>query len=1348
MTNWEKFVGLPGAVTANFEMLCRAIIRRHYGKAGTFFTLANQPGVEFHLKLHSPCCLGEPGRWYGWQCRWYDLPSGRAIGSTRRKKIEEALSKTEAELPGLTDWVLWTRCPLTEGDQKWFYSLTTSMRLQLWTSADVEEHLSGPCEILRGTFFGELILTPDLLRQSHQNSVARVKQRWQPEVHQVMDAERNLRRCLGEMEAWSHLKDLEKQLHRGIAAVAADGATLSANLSSAANTFIEVARTLLDSTVGVYSALERGDYEILRQQLMNLPAVDCELKVLLRRLRVARQATALTATNLLADIYGGHKALKALLQALSGRLTAVIADAGCGKTELSAQLTAPSDDRPAGVLLHGADLHETCTLNDLARNIVIHGKPVPSFEALIAAVDAAGQRAGRRLPIAIDGLNEAEDPRLWKSQLASLASALPNYPFVLVVCTLRSPFAKEALPEEIDRIEMPGFEHDTIEAVRRYFGYYRINPADSELPWSLLQHPLTLRMFCEVTNPSRTQMVGVEAMPGSLTALFERYLEQVAERIAELAPRNRRHYESDVRSALNKIGSALWDQKARSLDVTWLRCLLDGDNRPWGESIVRALEHDGVLLRVPGDRPSAGHVMVLYDALAGHLIADALLDEYGGRGFEDWLRAPETTVALTVGSTGGHPLATDTFRALAGLVPRRMHRRQLWPLLDEPLRTLALYEAARLDGAYLDHDTVSMLRNLLLEAPSPGRDLFGRLWTTRAARSHPLDASFLDASLRPMAVAERDLRWSEWVRLNKDDIIEDLLNLEERWRTQQAQDSRDRLRAQWVMWTLTSTVRVLRDHATRALYHFGCADPDSLFDLTIDSLAVNDPYIPERMLAASYGVAMAMWADPRGENVRKKLPPFANSLVDSIFAPGAPHPNCHVLMREYSIGITTLSCKVTPNSVTPERLRFVEHSRDHLPSPFPPAGEIDESTVAEAKSAINLDFGNYTLGRLIPGRSNYDFKNSTYQEVRRQIQHRIIELGYSRDKFGSIDDRIGRGRSRAEDQRKSKTDRYGKKYSWIAYFEMYGVRQDDGTLPEWRCGERTPDADLDPSFPEPAKVWLPSLPDIFSGAPVSPRAWIAKGPTPDYDALLRSDEVDGQPGPWVLLNGNIHEADSDSIRQVSTFLRSLLVSRNVVADVLSDFDELEYPAIDSIPEAPQECYTFAGEIPWSPRCARFLRRPDGTIKRNMRKAFSLYDGTRWTPGIPVEVPVYVYGWEGYHSALNQVSNITLPSAALCERLNLWIRQGEWDFYDQAGCMATLYREFSTTHASRPCDLLYMREDLLARYLKQTRQVLVWLIWGERDLEYETYERLQDQVQDLWIRHKNLYRHRLWWNPYA
>ena len=46
-----------------------------------------------------------------------------------------------------------------------------------------------------------------------------------------------------------------------------------------------------------------------------------------------------------------------------------------------------------------------------------------------------------------------------------------------------------------------------------------------------------------------------------------------------------------------------------------------------------------------------------------------------------------------------------------------------------------------------------------------------------------------------------------------------------------------------------------------------------------------------------------------------------------------------------------------------------------------------------------------------------------------------------------------------------KTDRYGKKYSWIAFYELAGLRQDKNLLPDYYDDLRISDADIDPSFP-------------------------------------------------------------------------------------------------------------------------------------------------------------------------------------------------------------------------------------------------------------------------------------------
>jgi hypothetical protein len=133
-----------------------------------------------------------------------------------------------------------------------------------------------------------------------------------------------------------------------------------------------------------------------------------------------------------------------------------------------------------------------------------------------------------------------------------------------------------------------------------------------------------------------------------LTSLFERYLDQAAHRISELSKPEQRFYDQDVRRALDIFGSELWTKRTRSLEMNDLRHKLGDDQRPWDASLVRAMEEEGILLKVRGDNTNELRYSVLHDALAGHLIASTLIGQYGGTGVETWIRDQDTTQLLVL----------------------------------------------------------------------------------------------------------------------------------------------------------------------------------------------------------------------------------------------------------------------------------------------------------------------------------------------------------------------------------------------------------------------------------------------------------------------------------------------------------------------------------------------------------------------------------------------------------------------------------------------------------------------------------------------------------------------------
>jgi len=1326
--NWEAFARLPGAADVNFEKLCRAIMRRHYGQFGDFQELANQAGVEFHLKLHTACDLGDPPRWFGWQCKWYGISNGQNLGKTRRDKIVEGLNKSKKYLPGLTDWVLWTKHTLTKADQKWYYGLASvypGVKLALNTSDDVELLLSGVAANLRESYFGELVITPQTLADQYKVAAAPYRHRYQPEVHHVVPTEEALLRCQLSHTVWISLCDLADRLNAQAGEIKADFGSVPTKLHPGLSELLTQSAAAASVLKDIHDAIRLGDIAAIKQ--LSAAGIDNPQRhrQLVARLRSARSPCALVGANLLADIYAADSELAALRDLVEIRAAAVLAPAGAGKSELSLRLTCPTAELLGGVILFGKDLHAGQDLDDLVRSFKIGGKAAQSFEQFVEAVDAAGQRAGKRLPVVIDGLNEAEDPRDWKEPLFRADELLKRFPHVLLIVTLRDQFSGDCLPEGMSSFAMNGFEDNPRAAIDKYFEHYKIDATDGDLPLEFLQHPLTLRIYCEVANPERKHLVGVEALPRSMSALFSEYFRRLVARVAAQSPSSRRLYQDEVLDALRKLGEELWERGSRGIEQRIARKSIN-DADSWNESLLRSLESEGVLIRLSNGTGRFG-VAFTYDLMAGHVIAEYLLyrDDIA-----EWFSSPANISKLSSGDRDSHPLATDIFGALAGLFPVRKRGRQLWQVLPTSLVSSALLLSAKGDPAHINRETVDRFSDEMIASSGFAQAAYPLLRVTRAASAHPFDADFLDGVLRRMTNSARDLSWSEWLRKNDKLCRKDVIDLNVKW-ARGGMDRKELARARWVMWMLTTTSRYLRDLSTKALHTFALAMPEPFYELALKASTISDPYVPERAFAAAYGAALSAWSDESNTTTRSILPIVARSVFISYFSDHAVTPTRHALFRQYCLGIIALARRIDSSCLSHEEAKYLEPPFSHLPSPFdkPPRTSTKKIEAADDE-AISMDFGNYTIGRLVADRSNYDFKNTEYVKVRKAIVVRMLQLGYDPELFQEVDKTMWSSSRHDEDG--TKVDRYGKKYGWIAYFEMWGVRSDNNLLSEWRGDERTVDADIDPTFLGAVKSWDPVLPELFVGSPQKIAEWIVDGPVPDYGSLLQPSVVDDVVGDWVLLEGFLEETAKTDYRNVFTFMRGILVERDQVSKLKKVFDSMEYPGNDAIASVREQYYKYAGEMPFDS-----VPGIPSSVTDSEQKMVST---DRWTGnGVPVEVPVHVYSWESYHSKLNPESGAFFPSPAICQATRLGFRPYQWDLYDQEG-VGSLYRRLKGRDDSVRGRIAYVRADLLDQYLEATNKALVWLIWGERGEHYRGRSGIDRDLYHVYDQHKHIHKY--------
>ena len=269
------------------------------------------------------------------------------------------------------------------------------------------------------------------------------------------------------------------------------------------------------------------------------------------------------------------------------------------------------------------------------------------------------------------------------------------------------------------------------------------------------------------------------------------------------------------------------------------------------------------------------------------------------------------------------------------------------------------------------------------------------------------------------------------------------------------------------------------------------------------------------------------------------------------------------------------------------------------------------------------------------------------------------------------------------------------------------------------------------------------------------------------------------------MKGFVRGVDESHDRELFAFLRGVFVVRKDVCRLKTEFLAVEYPGNSKIPEGTTELYVYAGEAGRRQNFARYLYQRNNRYRRQIGKAFDQYvcvnpkDKTppktitfmsmseegeemgelsfevpgsnqemRYVPGIRIEIPHIHFGWEFYHSSHNDFSAFDLPAPSLIQRLRLTSKNREIDFYDSKGNPGTLYREAGDDWKGNRHSLLYVRADLLRRYLIDTRQVLVWCNWGERDWlkKMKGHEEVHNPArQRIYQAHDQIHRSFFLWN---
>jgi hypothetical protein len=1059
---------------------------------------------------------------------------------------------------------------------------------------------------------------------------------------------------------------------------------------------------------------------------------------------------------------------------------------GTGKTHFLCDVTYDRLTRNAPTVLVLAKNFEGDVLADICGRM---GEP-NSIEDMFAKMEEYGKGALGRTVFIVDGVNEGHR-RHWKNAIGALLSLVAKYPNIGVVVACRTPFETIAIGkkdlEKFHRLEHNGFENQEFDAQATFFQHYQLPLPEVPLLDREFSRPLTLKLICQsLQNLSRKKQAkgfaGIASGQRGMTYVLESFVNRVGEKIENL-------FGLQPKSCwfLLKGGDHLIDQKIAGF-APCMAAKLRGYVLPTeADRIVAAnypalqpskrrelleamrtsglIEEDAVWYSTSSGQKKSRLVYRLpYQRFSDHLIARHLLKAYLDISSSAAIKGSfsnQSPLAKVFQLTFGQYAEPGWAQALITEFPDRvgnkipLNQRELFFSLPKEAQDLNAYFEPFIEGLFWRHPsaftggTDVVINQYLARNSYAWERVVDALMAVATKSNHPYHAKRLYRYLSHYSMAERDLQWSEYLRKRYvSPTIHRMLTWAETLNTVNITRAAAAELVVLFSLILTTVVRRDRDLATKALVLIGEKHPEVLFSHAVESLSFNDPYLPERVLAAAYGTTLSMVDSEMAASFRPLLGELAKKLYCEMFAPEAHHATHHTLIRDYALGIIEVAQRADCVRLPKNAVRNLSRPFPNISSPFTSDGFPDNAVKDAIGRAIQTDFGNYTIGRLIPNRVNYDETNPDYVRVRVKIEQRIFDLGYRYERFKNIDSEIGRNSWGL--RQGDKVDRYGKKYSWIAYFEMWGERDAYRKLPDWRQGIRTSDCGVDPTFPKEPPDWIPPLPDLFGPPTSTTEDWVGSGYTPNWHPLLVVPEINGNQGEWVLIEGFVQGSDIARDREIFAFLRGIFVSRNDVNTIRSRFLSISYPGNHVIPEGAEEFYLFAGEPGHRYTFAQHLLKSNNQYRRQMAQAFATnlrdYDGGAklshtikfaWMTdaktgdeatsdielkvpslehilGVRLELPSIQFSWESYHSTQNTFSGFHIPAPSLIQRLGLYCRNREIDFFDANGHPATLYRQADEGYFGDKHKLLYLRADLLRRYLKETRQVLVWCNWGERD----------------------------------
>ena len=1026
-------------------------------------------------------------------------------------------------------------------------------------------------------------------------------------------------------------------------------------------------------------------------------------------------------------------------------------EAGIGKSHLLADIASRriNSKQPCLLLLGQHFTSEESPWTQVLNNLL---RLRCNEKELLGALNSKAEAQGERLLFIIDAINEGKGRYFWPDHINGFIDEFSKYPWIGLVFSIRSSYENLIIPEKLVpndiaiKVIHRGFNNVEYQASSFFFSQYGIEQPSVPLLHPEFINPLFLKLFCEGLHRS-----GQSRVPkgyGGISSIIDFFLESIDKKLSHPSCFD---YPSDrhiVKRVINNLikykteNNSSFIPYEEAFDIADRILSKFSNKRRFLDSLIS----EGVLsknLYWSRENEYEEGIYLAYERFEDHLAAEYLLEKY--------LEEKNPEKVFERGGELAHYIDRNYHRqgileAFSVQLPERIDK-ELYELLKDEEKTYpAVIEAFIHSLIWRKPETIAekiieYINQNVLSYKHTFNSFFQMVYSVASDPEHFFNSNSLHRYLMQFSLADRDSIWTiylhdknyegtamqrliDWAWLDKD---KSYLSGESRL-----------LAGKALSWLFTSTNIIFRDSATKALVVLLENNIPVIKQLLSDFQDVNDPYVYERIFAAAYGAVLS-------SDELDGLEALSQHILTTIFKKDEVYAN--VLVRDYARNIIEYAMyKNCFQLENPEIIR--PPYKSHFPATFPTNEDID-SYKYDYKSAgfkdcywgrnsiINsmvTEYGRGICGYGDFGRYTFQSKLSRWdkfspQDLSNYACKLIFEqYGYDVEKHGKFDRNASSG-----NRYKNKTERIGKKYQWIALYEVLARISDNHQMVDgstrwgkekeyiWFQGPWEPFVrNIDPT----------SIHNLNNSDPLSDQeAWWKKVDYHDWEGTHENwivseenlpdskdiiDVADTKNVKWLTLERHLnweepvpigHETYEYPHKYLWYQIRSYFVSEEQ-ADKLISWAKEQHFMGGWLPEGNMQYQVFIREYYWSPAYHFFDNPYYG--RSNWEKVRGKNDYER----ILGEVMVTTEGhfWETGGNYENQPSYLA-PREYMYSRMQLQPSKNIGEWFNTQGEIICF--DPSSKQGSASC--LSVRKDSLLQFLEENNLRIFWTCLGEKQI---------------------------------